>query len=114
MGRRQKEFDEAVQAIGSNVTGTQGDIAKLTDLDRLYEAVKAKGKLDTDVIQDEATERQTKSGNPMFGDSFPSKHERNATQLPFYLYLAGFLWKTYSNSQSKLMADSNVGASLTW
>src|SRR5579871_6239241 len=60
MGRRQKEFDEAVQAIGSNVTGIQGDIAKLTDLDRLYEAVKAKRQLDTDVIQDEVTERQTK------------------------------------------------------
>jgi predicted SnoaL-like aldol condensation-catalyzing enzyme len=24
-----------------------------------------------DVIQDEATEQQSKSGNPMFGDSFP-------------------------------------------
>jgi NAD(P)-dependent dehydrogenase (short-subunit alcohol dehydrogenase family) len=45
-GRRQKELDDAVQAIGSNVTGVQGDIAKLTDLDRLYDAVKAKGKLD--------------------------------------------------------------------
>ena len=45
-GRRQKELDEAVMAIGSDVTGVQGDIAKLTDLDRLYEAVKAKGKLD--------------------------------------------------------------------
>jgi NAD(P)-dependent dehydrogenase (short-subunit alcohol dehydrogenase family) len=31
-GRRQKEHDEAVKAaIGSNVTGIQGDIAKLTD-----------------------------------------------------------------------------------
>jgi predicted SnoaL-like aldol condensation-catalyzing enzyme len=30
-----------------------------------------------DVIQDEATKQQSKSGNPMFGDSFPSKHERN-------------------------------------
>jgi NAD(P)-dependent dehydrogenase (short-subunit alcohol dehydrogenase family) len=38
-GRRQKELDEAVQTIGSNVTGVQGDIAKLTDLDRLYEIV---------------------------------------------------------------------------
>jgi NAD(P)-dependent dehydrogenase (short-subunit alcohol dehydrogenase family) len=37
-GRRQKELDEAVQAIGSNITGIQGDVAKLTDLDRLYEA----------------------------------------------------------------------------
>ena len=38
-GRRQKELDDAVKAIGSNVTGVQGDIAKLTDLDHLYEAV---------------------------------------------------------------------------
>ena len=45
-GRRQKELDEAATAIGNNVTGVQGDIAKLTDLDRLYETVKAKGKLD--------------------------------------------------------------------
>jgi NAD(P)-dependent dehydrogenase (short-subunit alcohol dehydrogenase family) len=46
IGRRQKELDEAVKAIGSNVTGIQGDIAKLSDLDRLYEAVKANGRLD--------------------------------------------------------------------
>jgi NAD(P)-dependent dehydrogenase (short-subunit alcohol dehydrogenase family) len=45
-GRRQKELDEAVKAIGSNVTGIQGDIAKLGDLDRLYAAVNAKGRLD--------------------------------------------------------------------
>src|ERR1700726_112181 len=45
-GRRQKELDEAVKAIGSNVTGVQGDIAKLTDIDRLYEAVKSKGRID--------------------------------------------------------------------
>jgi NAD(P)-dependent dehydrogenase (short-subunit alcohol dehydrogenase family) len=44
--RRQKELDAAVKAIGSNVTGVQGDVAKLADLDRLYETVKAKGKLD--------------------------------------------------------------------
>jgi NAD(P)-dependent dehydrogenase (short-subunit alcohol dehydrogenase family) len=43
-GRRQKELDEAVTAIGSNVMGIQGDVAKLADLDRLYETVrKAKG-----------------------------------------------------------------------
>src|SRR6266702_4083744 len=45
-GRRQKELDEAVKAIGSNVTGIQRDVAKLTDLDRLYEAVKSKGRID--------------------------------------------------------------------
>jgi NAD(P)-dependent dehydrogenase (short-subunit alcohol dehydrogenase family) len=43
-GRRQKELDEAVKVIGGNVTGVQGDVSKLTDLDRLYEAIKAKGK----------------------------------------------------------------------
>jgi len=38
-GRRQKELDEAVKAIGANVSGVQGDIAQLADLDRLYQAV---------------------------------------------------------------------------
>jgi NAD(P)-dependent dehydrogenase (short-subunit alcohol dehydrogenase family) len=41
-GRRQKELDEAVKAIGSQVTGVQGDVAKLADLDRLYATVKSK------------------------------------------------------------------------
>jgi NADP-dependent 3-hydroxy acid dehydrogenase YdfG len=36
---RQKELDEAVKAIGSNVSGVQGDVAQLADLDRLYETV---------------------------------------------------------------------------
>jgi NAD(P)-dependent dehydrogenase (short-subunit alcohol dehydrogenase family) len=45
-GRRQKELDDAVQAIGSNVTGVQGDIAKPADLDRLYERVKKMGRID--------------------------------------------------------------------
>jgi NAD(P)-dependent dehydrogenase (short-subunit alcohol dehydrogenase family) len=45
-GRRQKELDEAVKAIGSNVTGVQGDVAKLADLDRLYEIIKANGRID--------------------------------------------------------------------
>jgi NAD(P)-dependent dehydrogenase (short-subunit alcohol dehydrogenase family) len=46
VGRRQEELDEAVQAIGSNVCGVQGDVAKLTDLDRLYRTVGAKGRID--------------------------------------------------------------------
>jgi len=45
-GRRQKELDEAVKEIGSNVIGVQGDIAKLTDFDRLYEVVKKRGRID--------------------------------------------------------------------
>jgi len=45
-GRRQKELDEAVKAIGDNVTGVQGDVANLADVDRLYEIVKANGRID--------------------------------------------------------------------
>src|ERR1700675_4210153 len=45
-GRRQKALDAAVKGIGTNVTGVQGDVAKLADLDRFYEAVRAEGKLD--------------------------------------------------------------------
>jgi len=47
MGRRRKELDAAVEEIGANVTGVQGDIGVLADLDRLYETVKAKkGRID--------------------------------------------------------------------
>jgi NAD(P)-dependent dehydrogenase (short-subunit alcohol dehydrogenase family) len=46
-GRRQKELDGAVQAIGSNLSGVQGEVAKMADLDRLYETVsKVKGRID--------------------------------------------------------------------
>ena len=46
-GRRQDKLDEAVKAIGKNVTGVQGDASNLADLDRLYETVKReKGKID--------------------------------------------------------------------
>ena len=46
-GRRQDKLDEAVKAIGKNVTAVQGDASSLADLDRLYEIVKKeKGKID--------------------------------------------------------------------
>src|SRR5712671_6420475 len=46
-GRRQGELDEAVKTIGNNVTGVQGDVARMADLDRLYATVgRAKGKID--------------------------------------------------------------------
>src|ERR1700682_1325382 len=46
-GRRQGELDAAVKQIGEHVTGVQGDVARLADLDRLYAAVKAKaGRID--------------------------------------------------------------------
>ena len=36
-GRRQKELDEAVKKVGSKVTGIQGDIANLADLEASVE-----------------------------------------------------------------------------
>ncbi len=46
-GRKQENLDDAVKAIGRNVTGVQADSAKLTDLDKLYGAVKReKGHID--------------------------------------------------------------------
>ena len=46
-GRRQNEVDSAVKQIGNNVTGIQGDVSNLADLDRLYDTVKQqKGRID--------------------------------------------------------------------
>jgi NAD(P)-dependent dehydrogenase (short-subunit alcohol dehydrogenase family) len=46
-GRRQQELDAAVQLLGPEATGVQGDVASLADLDRLYAQVqREKGQLD--------------------------------------------------------------------
>ncbi len=46
-GRRQKELDEAVAAIGKNVIGIRCDSSVLSDLDHLFEVVKKeKGQID--------------------------------------------------------------------
>src|SRR4030088_2696132 len=46
-GRREAELAAAVKEIGKNVTGVQGDVSKLGDLDRLFAQIKReKGKLD--------------------------------------------------------------------
>ncbi len=46
-GRRDPELAAAVREIGRNVTGTQGDVSNLDDLDRLFAQIKReKGKLD--------------------------------------------------------------------
>jgi len=46
-GRRNAELAAAVKEIGRNVTGVQGDVSNLGDLDRLFAQIKReKGKLD--------------------------------------------------------------------
>ncbi len=41
-GRRREALDAAVKAIGGRVTGVQGDMSRLADIDRLYDAVQQK------------------------------------------------------------------------
>ena len=46
-GRRDPELATAVKEIGRNVTGVQGDVSNLSDLDRLFAQIEQeKGKLD--------------------------------------------------------------------
>lgn len=46
-GRREKELNEAVRAVGTNVAGVVADASKLSDLDNLFARIsKEKGRLD--------------------------------------------------------------------
>ena len=46
-GRREKELDAAVNQIGENARGVQGDVTNLEDLDRLFQIIKdEKGTID--------------------------------------------------------------------
>jgi NAD(P)-dependent dehydrogenase (short-subunit alcohol dehydrogenase family) len=46
-GRRQRELDAAVIAVGNGARGVPGDVASLADLDRLYDVVRAEaGRID--------------------------------------------------------------------
>jgi NAD(P)-dependent dehydrogenase (short-subunit alcohol dehydrogenase family) len=41
-GRRQETLDAAIKQIGGRVTAVQGDMSKLADIDRLYDAIQQK------------------------------------------------------------------------
>jgi NAD(P)-dependent dehydrogenase (short-subunit alcohol dehydrogenase family) len=46
-GRREAELTAAIKSIGGDVTGVQADMSKLSDIDRLYDAVQQKhGQID--------------------------------------------------------------------
>jgi NAD(P)-dependent dehydrogenase (short-subunit alcohol dehydrogenase family) len=42
VGRRQAELDNAIEKLGEKAIGVQGDVANLSDLDRLHDIVKAR------------------------------------------------------------------------
>ena len=51
-GRRAAELAAAVKGIGRSVTGVQGDVSNLGDLDRLFAQIKReKGKLDASLCR---------------------------------------------------------------
>lgn len=48
-GRRKNELDAAVKEVGRDVTGVQGDVSQLADIDKLYASVK-KEKAKVDIV----------------------------------------------------------------
>lgn len=46
MGRRKKELDEAVAAIGQHVIPVQGDVSELSDIERLYNTIEPYSPID--------------------------------------------------------------------
>ena len=59
-GRRQEELNQAVAAIGGDITGVQADSSRSEDLDRLYAEVKQRaGRLDILFANAGILERQT-------------------------------------------------------
>ena len=59
-GRRRAQLDEAVALIGGRVEAVQGDVTRASDLDRLFDTVKAKaGRLDILVTSSGVSEFST-------------------------------------------------------
>ena len=81
-GRRKHVLDAAVAAIGRNVTGVQGDVASLDDVDRLYEAV-GKHNRKIDIIFANAGVATTRSDRNSVGVVLrsPFRRERQGTLL---------------------------------
>jgi NAD(P)-dependent dehydrogenase (short-subunit alcohol dehydrogenase family) len=80
--RRREELDKTVAAIGGNVTGVQGDVRKLEDLDRLYAKVASDGrKLDV-VVANVGAVDAVKLGDVTI-ESFNHNFEVNARGVLF-------------------------------
>jgi len=81
-GRREKELSAAVRDIGRNVTGVQGDVSELGDLDRLFDQVKReKGILD--IVFANAGKAKYASVGEITEDFFDSIFDINVKGLLF-------------------------------
>ena len=82
-GRRKAELDAAAKEIGRNVTGVQGDVSNLADLDRLFDQIKReKGKLDI-VFANAGVARYAALG-AITGEFFDSIFDTNVKGVAFY------------------------------
>jgi len=115
-GRRQDALDEAVELIGRNVTGVQGDSANLDDLDRLFETVKQE-KATIDVLWTSAgTGAQGRLGE-ITAEQFDATFSLNARGTLFTVQKAlplfndgGSIFMTGSNASLKGYPDWSVYA----
>ena len=81
-GRRDAELAAAVREVGGNVTGVQGDVSNLGDLDRLFAQIKReKGKLDI-VFANAGVARYAPLGN-ITEELFESTFNTNVKGLLF-------------------------------
>src|SRR5882762_9837004 len=63
-GRREKQLASAVKSIGERVTGVQGDVSQIGDLERLFAQIKQeKGRLDI-VFANAGTAKYAPLGTP--------------------------------------------------
>ena len=74
-GRTQAKLDEAVKQVGSNVTGVQGDVSKLADLDRLYEQIRKKKASSMFCLPTQPSPNTGRSGPSMKSTSTASSRE---------------------------------------
>jgi NAD(P)-dependent dehydrogenase (short-subunit alcohol dehydrogenase family) len=115
-GRRKDALDQAVEVIGRNVTGLQGDSADLDDLDRLFDTVKReKGAIDV-LWASAGTGQQSRLGE-ITEEDFDAAFSLNARGTLFTVQKAlplfndgGSIFMTGSNASLKGYPDWSVYA----
>jgi NAD(P)-dependent dehydrogenase (short-subunit alcohol dehydrogenase family) len=91
-GRRQRELDEAVKQIGKNVSGVQGDVSNLADLDGLYATIQQQ-KVSIDILFANAGLGEPAPLPAISEANFDKTFDVNVKGLPFTVQKALPLFK---------------------
>jgi NAD(P)-dependent dehydrogenase (short-subunit alcohol dehydrogenase family) len=111
-GRRQPELDAAVAAIGPNSQGVRADSTKVADIDRLYDAVKARhGRID--VLYANAGGGTMLPLGAITEEHFDETFDRNVKGFVFTVQKALPLLDKASNGASIILAGSTTGSTGT-